>query len=140
MAKIQLGFFCLILLFTSSALEANQDEVQPQRGVSIESREVCNAGATKCQLVGSAGPWLLSIFETSVEACEGAGNTSDTVHKWLESNLWLIDEVKKMTPEYSQLIKIQKNFWNVPRAYLDNQCFRVSKAVEEASPLNHGMR
>jgi hypothetical protein len=41
---------------------------------------------------------------------------------------------------YSQLIKMQKNFWNVPSAYLKSQCLDVSKAVEEASPLNHDMR
>ena len=140
MAMMKLRLFYLILFFTCGSLEASQEVTFSQRGDDLNSQEFCNTDSTKCQLVGSAGPWLLSIFETSVEACKASGITSLTVRNWLNSNYWLVEKVKKMTSEYGQFIKMQKNYWNVPSPYLKSQCLNVSKAVEEVNPLNHGMR
>ena len=140
MAMMKLRLLYLILFFICGSVEANQEVTLSQRGADLNSQEICNIDSTKCQLVGSAGPWLLSIFETSIEACETSGNTSFEVRTWLNNNDWLVEKVKKMTSEYSQFIKMQKNYWNVPSEYLKSQCLNVSKAVEEVNPLNHGMR
>ena len=80
MAMIKLRLFYLIFLFTCSSLGANQEVTRLQRGAGVDSREICNANSTKCQLVGSAGPWLLSIFETSVEACKATEEVNPLNH------------------------------------------------------------
>ena len=111
-----------------------------QRGGGELDKRLCSKVDGQCYLVGSAASWLLSIFETSISACESQGEASAIVKNWFEKNAWLVQKVKSESEEYAFLLKIQDRFWAIPEPGLGNECQHVLESLNEKHPLNHTMR
>ncbi|RUO18515.1 hypothetical protein CWE08_11400 [Aliidiomarina iranensis] len=138
---IQLVAYSFTLLFIASTISIDNEEAElSQYKSSSAAIEICSKEANRCQFVGSAGPWLLSIIETAIEPCGSSDGGSKIAH-WLNEYDWLLEQVRVMDQEYDYLLKMQaEEFWTVSDFYRQKQCNEVITLLQNEHPLNDSMR
>lgn len=134
------------LLFLLLAVNVSMQDVEERtfvRGGSPEIKTFCSDELDRCQHVGSAGPWLLSIFETSIKPCYAVPEVSEQVRTWLDENEWLLDHVRAMSSNYKSLLNTQlTGLWtpDTKDEYVKEICAEISRTLLNKHPLNERMR
>ena len=105
--------------------------------MQVYANEFCDTNSKKCEQVGSAAAWTLSIIETSTKIC-GANNE---ISQWLKANQWLTEQVKASEAEYEYLAQSQeRTYWGVNSPEVLQQCSKVVNLIKNGSPLNSELR